>query len=110
MIEDNTNKTFGVSSSIIDSLEAFQMQELNGATIVDMPLMESMIHNRRCVSSLINGAEKSAKIQETQGTTLRIQVMEDNNHIKIGVVKLSKRQATKRNFQDDQQATLYAKW
>ena len=63
------------------------MQELNGKTIVDIPIIESMIHNRRCVSSLINGAKQSAKKQETQGTTLGIQVMEDKNHIKTDVVK-----------------------
>ena len=75
-----------------------------------MPLIESMIHNRSLVSSSINGAQKSDNKQETEGTTLGIQVMEDNNHIKTGVVKSSKRQAKKRNFEDDQQATLYAKW
>ena len=75
-----------------------------------MPLMESMIHNIRCVSSSINGAEKSAKKQETEGITLGIQVIEDNNHIKTSVVKSSKRQAKKRNFEDDWKATLYEKW
>ena len=86
------------------------MQELNGETIVDMPMMESMIYNKRCVSSSINGAEESGEKQEAQGTILSIQVMEANNHIKTGVVKASKRQAKKRNFQYDQQAKLYAKW
>ena len=110
MIEDNTNKTFGVSSSIIEALETCQMQELNGAIIVDVPLMESMIHNRRCVSSSINGVEQSAKKQETKGKNLGIQVMEYSTHNKTGVVKASKRQTKKGNFQDDQQETLYAKW
>ena len=75
-----------------------------------MPLMEFIIHNRKCVSTSINGVEKSDKKQETQGTNIGIQVIEDNNHIKIGVVKASKRQTKKRNFEDDQQATLYVKW
>ena len=82
---------------------------MNGATTVDMPLIESMIHNRRCVSSSINAAEQSSNKQETEGTTLGIQVMEDNNHIKTGVVKASKRQTKTRNFQDDHQETLYVK-
>ena len=56
MIEDNNNKKFGVSSSTIDALETCQMQEFSGATTVDIPLMEYIIHNRRCVSSSINGA------------------------------------------------------
>ena len=56
MIKDNNNKTFGVPSSTTEALDTIQMQELNGETTVDMPLMESMIHNRRCVSSSINGA------------------------------------------------------
>ena len=46
------------------------MQELNGATIFDIPLMKSMIHNIRCVSSLINGAKKSGEKQENQGTNI----------------------------------------
>ena len=91
MIEDNKNKTFGVSSSTTKALETSQMQELNEPTTVDMPLMESMIHNRRCVSSSINGEDKISKKQETEGTTLGIQVIEDNNHIKTGVLKSSKR-------------------
>ena len=91
IIYENNNKTLGISSSTIEALETSQLQELIGSTIVDMPLMETMIHNRRCVSSLINGAEKSGKKQEIQGTSLAIQMMEANNHIKTGVVKPSKR-------------------
>jgi hypothetical protein len=38
-------------------------------------------------------------------------MMEVENHIKIGVVITSKRQAKKtKKVQDDQKATLYAKW
>ena len=49
MIEGNKTKIFGVSSSTTEALDTINMQELNGATTFDMPLMESMIHNRRCV-------------------------------------------------------------
>ena len=48
------------------------------------------------------GQSKVVKKKETQGTTLHIQVMKDNNHIKTGVVKESKRQAKKRKFQNCQ--------
>ena len=86
------------------------MQELNGASTVDMSLMESMIHNRRFVSSSINGVEKSGEKQEIKGITLGIQVMEADNHIKTDVIKPSKRQAKKRKVQNYHKATLYAKW
>ena len=74
---------------------------MNGATTVYMTLKESMIHNRRCVSSSINGVEQSGGKQEIEGTSLGIQVMEANNHIKTGVFKVSKRQEEKRKFQND---------
>ena len=87
MIEDNNNTNFGVSSSTIEALDTINMQELNGATTFDMPLMESMIHNRRHVSPSINREEKSGEKQEIQGTSLGIQSMESNNHLKTGIVK-----------------------
>ena len=61
MIEYNNNKNFGVSSSTSKILNNGQMKDLNGETITNIPLMESMIHNRRCVSSSINEAEKSGE-------------------------------------------------
>jgi len=82
---------------------------LNGETIVDMLMMEAMIHNRMCSSS-IKRAEKSGEKQEIQGTVVGIQMMEVENHIKTGIVKPSKRQAKMRKFQDDHKKTLYAKW
>ena len=50
MIDDNNNKTLGVSSPRTKVLETSQMQELNGVNTIDMRLMESIIHNRICVS------------------------------------------------------------
>jgi len=37
-------------------------------------------------------------------------MMEAENHVKPGVVKITKRQAKKRKVQDDHKTTLYAKW
>ena len=37
-------------------------------------------------------------------------MMEAENYIKPGVVKIRKRQAKKKKVQNDHQATLYAKW
>ena len=81
IIDDNNNKNLGVSSSTTEALETNQVQELNGATIVDMSLMESIIYNRRCVSTSINGEEQSGEKQKIQGTSLGIQEMESNKSI-----------------------------
>ena len=42
--------------------------ELNGATSVDMSMMEAMNHNRMFVPSSINGVDKTVEKQDIQGT------------------------------------------
>ena len=75
-----------------------------------MPMTEAMNHNRMCVPSSINGAEKSVEKQDIQGTIVGIEMMEAENHVKQSVVQITKRQAKKRKVQDAHKTTLYVKW
>ena len=60
-----------------------------------MPMTEAMNHNRMCVPSSINGTEQSVEKQDTQGTMVGIEMMEDENHVRSSVVQKTKRQAKK---------------
>ena len=74
-----------------------------------MPLTEAMNHNRMCVPSSINGAEKRVEKQDIKGTIVDIEMMVAENHVKPSVVEITKRQAKKRKVQDGHKTTLYAK-
>ena len=50
------------------------------------------------------------KKQEIQGAVVDIQKMDVGNPIKPDVIIRSVRQAKKKKFLDDRNATLYAKW
>ena len=60
MAAENYSKAY-VSCSRNETGSIFKTIELNGATSVDMPMTEAMNHNRMCVPSSINGADKSVE-------------------------------------------------
>lgn len=85
-----------VSCSRNETWRIVKTLELSGATSVDMPMMEAMYDNRMCVPSSINEAEQSGEKQYIQGTIVGIEMMEAENYIKSGVVKIRKREAKKK--------------
>ena len=73
-------------------------------------MMKAMNHNRMCVPSSINGAEKIVEKQDIQGTIVGIEMMVAENHVKPSVIQITKRQEKKRKVQDGHKTTFYAKW
>ena len=57
MAAENYSKAY-VSCSRNETGGMVKTLELNGATSVDMPMTETMNHNRMCVPSSINGTDK----------------------------------------------------
>ena len=108
MAAENYGKAY-VSCSRNETGSIVKTIELNGPTSVDIPLVETMNHNRMCVPSSINGAEQSVEKQDIQGTIVGIEMMTVENHVKPSVVQITKRQAKKRKFQDGHKTILYAK-
>ena len=88
----------------------YELQEVYGVASFDMLMKEAMTHNKKGVPSSINGTGKSGEKQEIQGAVVDIQNMDAGNPIKTDVIIRSVRQAKKKKFIDDQNATLYAKW
>ena len=70
-------------------------------------MMKAMNHNRMCVPSSINGAEKSVEKQDIQ---VGIEMMAVEIHVRPSVVQITKRQAKKIKVHDGHKTTLYAKW
>ena len=67
-----------------------------GATTVDMSIMEAITHNKKGVSSSINGIGQSGEKQEIQWAPHDINKIEVMNPIKNGVSVRSMRQAKKK--------------
>ena len=112
MAVENYSKAY-VSCSRNETGSIVKTLELNGATSVDMPMTKSTNQNRMCVPSSINDVEKSVEKQDIQGTIVGIEMMATENHVKLSVVQITKRQAKKRKVQDGQdghKTILYAKW
>ena len=98
----------GVSSSRNEAGKINELQEVYGASAIDMPMMEA--HNKNGVPSSVNGTGQSGEIQEIQGAVVDIQKMDAGNPIKIDVIIRSVRQAKSKQVLYDRNATLYAKW
>ena len=107
MAAENYSKAY-VSCSRNEIGSIVKTLELNGATSVDMPMTRAMNHNRMCVPSSINDVEQSVEKQDIQGTIVGIEMMAAENHVKLSVVQITKRQAKKRKIKEGHKKTLYA--
>ena len=112
MAFENFSKEY-VSCSRNETVSIVKTLEFNGETSVDMPMIESINHNIICVPSSIKYIEQIVKKQDIQGKIVGIEMMAAENHVKLSVVQITKRQAKKRKVQDGQdghKTILYAKW
>ena len=84
------------TSSRNEAGEINELQEVYGATSIDMPMMEAMTHNKKDVPSSVNGTGQSGEKQEIQGAVVDIQKMDVGNPIKPDVIIRSVRQCKKK--------------
>ena len=71
-----------VSSLRNEARKKSETQEMYGVATIDMTIMEATTHNKKGVTSSINGTGKSGEKQEIQGASHDINKMKDSNPIK----------------------------